>query len=52
MVPMYLYTGVIALLMGAIDPTILAALSARIGNTNLRGDLYGDALGAAVLPGR
>ena len=37
--------------MGAIDPTILAAQNARIGNTNLRVDLYGDALGAAVLPG-
>ena len=51
MVPKYLYTGVIALLMGAIDPTILAAQNARIGNTNLRVDLHGDALGAAVLPG-
>ena len=44
MVPKYLYTGVIALLMGAIDPTILAAQNARIGNTNLRVDLYVDAL--------
>ena len=51
MVPKYLYTGVIALLMGAIDPTILAARNARIGNTKLRVDLHGDALGAAVLPG-
>ena len=37
--------------MGAIDPTILAARNARIGNTKLRVDLHGDALGAAVLPG-
>ena len=37
--------------MGAIDPTILAARNAHIGNTNLRVDLHGDALGAAVLPG-
>ena len=37
--------------MGAIDPMILAARNARIGNTKLRVDLHGDALGAAVLPG-
>ena len=36
--------------MGALDPTVVNALGSRIGNTNLRVDLYGDALGAAVLP--
>jgi hypothetical protein len=30
---------------------IQASLGSRIGNTNLRVDLHGDALGAAVLPG-
>ena len=37
--------------MGAIDPTMWAARNARIGNTKLRVDLHGDALGVAVLPG-
>jgi hypothetical protein len=36
--------------MGALDPTVANALGSRIGNTTLRVDLYGDALGAAVLP--
>jgi hypothetical protein len=36
--------------MGALDPAVVNALGSRIGNTNLRVDLYGDALGAAVLP--
>jgi hypothetical protein len=36
--------------MGALDPAVVNALGSRIGNTNLRVDLDGDALGAAVLP--
>jgi hypothetical protein len=40
----------VALVLGALDPTVVDALGSRIGNTNLRVDLYGDALGAAVLP--
>jgi len=51
MVPKPLFTGAVALVMGALDPAVLGAYGARIGNTNMRVDLYGDALGAAVLPG-
>ena len=36
--------------MGALDPAVVNALVSRIGNTNLRVDLYGYALGAEVLP--
>ena len=36
--------------MGDLDPTVLVALGSRMDNTNPRVDLYGDALGAAVLP--
>jgi len=50
-VPHALFTGAVALIMGALDPTVLAVRGSRIGNTNLRVDLHGDALGAAVLPG-
>jgi hypothetical protein len=49
-VPQVYFTGAVALVMGALDPTVLGALGSRIDNTNLRVDLYGDALGAAVLP--
>ena len=45
------FTGATALVLGALDPAVLAARGARIGNTTLRVDPYGDALGAAVLPG-
>ena len=37
--------------MGALDPAVLAARGARIGNTTLRVDAYDDLRGAAVLPG-
>ena len=36
--------------METLDPTVVNALGSSIGNTNLRVDLCGDALGAAVLP--
>ena len=36
--------------MGALDPAAVNALGSRMVNTYLRVDLYGDALGAAVLP--
>jgi hypothetical protein len=49
-VPQVYFTGAVALVMGVLDPTVVDALGSRIGNTNLRVDLYGDALGAAVLP--
>jgi hypothetical protein len=49
-VPQVYFTGAVALVMGALDPAAINALGSRIGNTNLRVDLYGDALGAAVLP--
>ena len=49
-VPQLYFTGAVALVMGALDPAVVNALGSRIGNTNLRVDLYGDALGAAVLP--
>jgi hypothetical protein len=49
-VPQVYFTGAVALVMGALDPAVVNALGSRIGNTNLRVDLYGDALGAAVLP--
>jgi hypothetical protein len=48
--PQVFFTGAVALVMGALDQAVVDALSSRIGNTNLRVDLYGDALGAAVLP--
>ena len=50
-VPQYLYTGLVALVTGALDPKVVAAQGMRIGDTNLRVDLHGDALGTAVLPG-
>ena len=50
-VPQQLFTGIVAHLFGAIDPVIHDAVGGRIGNTNLRVDMFGDALGAAVLPG-
>jgi hypothetical protein len=49
-VPQVYFTGAVALVKGALDPAVVGALGSRIGNTNLRVDLYGDALGAAVLP--
>jgi hypothetical protein len=48
--PQVYFTGAAALVMGALDPTVVDALDSSIGNTNLRVDLFGDALGAAVLP--
>ena len=48
--PQVYFTGAVALVMGVLEPTVVDALGSRIGNTNLRVDLYGDALGAAVLP--
>jgi len=49
-VPQVCFTGAVALVMGALDPAVVNALGSRIGNTNLRVDLYEDALGVAVLP--
>jgi hypothetical protein len=46
-----LFTGAVALVTGALGPTKQASLGSRIGNTDLRFDLHGDALGAAKLPG-
>jgi hypothetical protein len=48
--PQVYFTGAVALVKDALDPTVVDALGSRIGNTNLRVDLYEDALGAAVLP--
>jgi hypothetical protein len=49
-VPQVYFTGAVALVMGALDPAVVNALGSRIGDTNLRVDLHGGALGAAVLP--
>jgi hypothetical protein len=50
-VPQALFAGAVALVAEALEPITQAALDSRIGNTNLRADLHGDALGAAALPG-
>ena len=50
LVPQGLFTGSVALVTEVLDPTVNVALGLRIGNTNLRCNLHGDAL-AAKLPG-
>jgi hypothetical protein len=45
------FISAVALVMNALDPTILAVQGSRFGSTSLQVDLYGDALAAAVLPG-
>jgi hypothetical protein len=38
-VPQVYFTGAVALVMGALDPTVVDELGSHIGNTNLRVDL-------------
>ena len=50
-VPNYLFTGTAALLLGAIDPSILKLVGRKIGTTNNIVDMHGDSLANAVLKG-
>jgi len=50
-VPQNLFTAAISLAIGAIDPTVAALKGKKIGNSNLKVDIYGDALASARLPG-
>ena len=49
-IPQYLFTGVAALLLGALDPNIQQHVGRTVGHSNYRVDPNGDALASAVLP--
>ena len=50
-VPQNLFTGLVALTFGALDPNISAVRGATIGNSRLIVDVNGDTLAVAILPG-
>ena len=50
-VPRQLFPSLAALLLGAHDPHLENLIGSRIGDTNLRVDVHGDALGVAIFPG-
>ena len=49
--PKLLFPSVTALLLGAQDPHLKKIVGSHIGDTNLKVDAHGDALGVAHLPG-
>ena len=50
-VPQNLYIGVATHILGALDPNILQMQGLTIGNTRMKVDIYGDALGSTPLTG-
>ena len=50
-VPQNLYIGLVAHILGALDPNILLMQGRTIGNTRMKVDIYGDALGSTPLTG-
>jgi hypothetical protein len=50
-VPQNLYIGVATHILGALDPNILQMQGLAIGNTRMKVDNYGDALGSTPLTG-